>query len=74
MIAIEHTTLVTLSECYCSPLHTKGDYARHHANEIGRCASLGLITTFVPLKGFTNKWHITTEGLVTLAAHTPTED
>lgn len=64
---MKHTKYLILTRCYEEPPKTKSDFARYYASELAMSASLGLITTFVPAKGFTHHWHITTKGLKELS-------
>lgn len=59
-----------LEQCYDAPLHAKGNIAREQAHQVAKAASMGLITSYTPTHGYTNKWHITIEGLCYLQRQT----
>ena len=59
---------LVLERSRIQPFTTKSDFARMAANEIGVCASEGLITTQVGEGRYSNVWMITVEGLEQMEA------
>jgi len=62
-LAILNNILVVLERARIKPFTTKSDFARMAANEIGLCASDGLITTRISENAISNVWIITQDGL-----------
>ena len=54
---------IVLERSKINPFTTKSDFARMAANEIGVCASEGLISTKVNDGQYSNVWMITRDGL-----------
>ena len=54
---------IVLERSKVNPFTTKSDFARMAANEIGVCASEGLISTKVNDGQYSNVWMITRDGL-----------
>lgn len=59
---------LVLQRSRVQPFTTKSDFARMAANEVGVCASEGLITTQVGEGRYSNVWMITAEGLKQMEA------
>lgn len=59
---------LVLQRSRLQPFTTKSDFARIAANEIGVCASEGLITTQVGEGRYSNVWMITAEGMEQMEA------
>ena len=59
---------LVLERSRIQPFTTKSDFARMAANEIGVCASEGLITTQVGEGRYSNVWMITADGLEQMEA------
>ena len=54
---------IVLERSKVNPFTTKSDFARMAANEVGICASEGLISTKVNEGQHSNVWMVTREGL-----------
>lgn len=54
--------LTVLGRAYRSGFTVSSDFARQWAPDIGKAASLGLITTYIPSMGFTKTWRCTARG------------
>lgn len=52
-----------LQKAWRGGFKTKSNFARKHANEIAMCSSLGLITTTLGNRQFSNEWFITKTGM-----------
>lgn len=59
---------IVLERARLQPFTTKSDFARMAANEIGICASEGMISTQVSEGKYSNVWMITVEGLEQMEA------
>ena len=59
---------LTLERARLAPFTTKSDFARMAANEVGICASEGLISTAVREGAYSNVWMITAEGIEQMEA------
>ena len=59
---------LVLEKARVQPFTTKSDFARIAANEIGICASEGMISTQVSEGTYSNVWMITVEGLEQMEA------
>lgn len=54
-----------LEKAWQGGFKTKSNFARKRANEVGVCASLGLITTKIKGFSFGTTWYITEKGIGT---------
>ena len=59
---------LTLERARVAPFTTKSDFARMAANEVGICASEGLISTAVREGTYSNVWMITADGIEQMEA------